>query len=118
MTYTLEDRTTLSKFEMQQLPQDVSKVVNNMHVGEISDPFVMQMPDGKKVCAIVKLKSKISGHKATMADDYQILQDKVLLEKRAEVLEKWIREKQRITYVKINEGWNDCEFKYPGWGQH
>jgi peptidyl-prolyl cis-trans isomerase SurA len=53
-----------------------------------------------------------------MADDYQILQDKVLLEKRAEVLEKWIREKQRITYVKINEGWNDCEFKYPGWGQH
>jgi peptidyl-prolyl cis-trans isomerase SurA len=118
MTYTLEDRTTLSKFEMQQLPQDVSKVVNNMHVGEISDPFVMQMPDGKEVCAIVKLKSKISGHKATMADDYQILQDKVLLEKRAEVLEKWIREKQRITYVKINEGWNDCEFKYPGWGQH
>jgi peptidyl-prolyl cis-trans isomerase SurA len=119
MTFRSENnRMTISKFEMQQLPQDVAKVVNNMHVGEISSPFVMQMTNGKKVCAIVKLKSKVTGHKATMADDYQILQDIVLEKKRTEVIEKWIKEKQRITYVKINEGWNDCEFKYPGWGQH
>lgn len=119
MTFRSENnRMTISKFEMQQLPQDVAKVVNNMHVGEISDPFVMQQTNGKLVCAIVKLKSKVTGHKATIADDYQILQDIVLEEKRSEEIEKWIKEKQRITYVKINEGWNDCEFKYPGWGQH
>lgn len=118
MTFRSENNNmTISKFEMQQLPQDVAKVVNNMHVGEISSPFVMQMTNGKQVCAIVKLKSKVTGHKATMADDYQILQDIVLEKKRAEVIEKWIKEKQSTTYVKINEGWNDCEFKYPGWGQ-
>ena len=46
------ENTSISKFEMQQLPQDVAKVVSTMHVSEISDPFVMQMSNGKIVCAI------------------------------------------------------------------
>ena len=70
---------------------------------------------GKEVCAIVKLKSRIDGHKATMSEDYQrlkaIVQDKLAQEK----LEKWIREKQKKTYVRINENWVNCEFKYPDW---
>ena len=107
----------VSKFEMQQLPQDVAKVVDKMHVGEISDPFVMQLSNGKTICAIVKLKNKINGHKANMAEDYEILFDIVSSMRQQEALEKWIREKQRTTYVRISEGWNDCDFKYPGWGK-
>lgn len=107
--------TSIAKFEMQQLPQEVARVVNRMHVGEISDPFTMVDGNGKTVCAIVKLKSKTDGHKANMADDYQVLQDQVLQNKRQETLKKWVEEKQRTTYVKISEGWNNCEFRYPGW---
>ena len=29
--------------------------------------------------------------------------------------EEWIKEMQRTTYVRINEDWRNCEFKYPGW---
>ena len=101
---------------MQQLPQDVAKVVNNMHVSEISDPFVMQLQNGKTVCAIVKLKTRINGHKATMVDDYQILQEMVLLDKQEKAIAEWVREQQKTTYVKISEGWNNGGFKYPGWG--
>lgn len=108
----------LSKFEMQQLPQDVAKVVDKMHVGELSDPFTMQLSNGKIVCAVVKLKNKINGHKATMADDYEILYEMVDNMCRQERLEKWIREKQRTTYVRISEGWNDCDFIYPGWNNN
>lgn len=107
----------ISKFEMQDLPQDVAKVVDKMHVGEVSDPFTLQLPNGKVTCAIVKLKSKVEGHKATMADDFEILLEMVTSIRNEEALEKWIREKQRTTYVRISEGWNDCEFKYPGWGK-
>jgi peptidyl-prolyl cis-trans isomerase SurA len=107
----------VSKFRMDQLPQDVAKVVDRMHVGEISDPFVMQLNNGKMTCAIVKLKNKINGHKATMADDYEILYEKVVAIRQEEALEKWIREKQRTTYVRISDGWNDCDFRYPGWGK-
>ena len=108
----------VSKFEMQQLPQDVAKVVDKMHVGEISDPFTLQLQNGKTTCAIVKLKNKIVGHKATMADDYEILFEMVSNMRKQETLEKWIREKQRTTYVRITDGWNDCEFMYPGWGKY
>lgn len=107
----------VSKFRMDQLPQDVAKVVDRMHVGEISDPFIMQLNNGKVTCAIVKLKNKINGHKANMADDYEILYDQVVAIRQEEALEKWIREKQRTTYVRISEGWNDCDFRYPGWGK-
>ena len=108
----------ISKFEMQELPQDVAKVVDRMHVGEISDPFVLQLNNGKTTCAIVKLKSKINGHKANMAEDYEILFELVSSIRQQEALEKWIRDKQRTTYVRISEGWNDCDFRYPGWGKY
>lgn len=107
--------TGTSKFEMQQLPQEVAKVVDGINVGEISKPFVMINSKGKEVCAIVKLKSKVNGHKANIADDYQSLKE-MLIEKRSEEkIEKWIREKQKNTYVRINENWRNCTFKYPGW---
>lgn len=108
----------ISKFEMQNLPQDIGKVIDRMHVGEVSDPFVMQLGNGKTTCAIVKLKNKINGHKANMADDYEILYEMISSIRQQEALEKWIREKQRTTYVRISEGWNDCDFKYPGWGKY
>lgn len=71
---------------------------------------------GKEECVIVKLKSRIDGHKATISDDYQNLKDIVLAKRRSEVLDEWIRDKQRTTYVRISDNWRtDCNFKYPGW---
>jgi len=107
--------TGTSKFEMQELPQEIARAVNSMNVNEISQPFIMINNKGKEVCAIVKLKSRVKGHKATLTDDFQALKDVVLEKKRAEKIEKWIREKQKSTYVRINEKWRNCDFKYPGW---
>ncbi len=106
-----------SKFEMQELPPEIAKVVDNMKVGEISEAFTM-IPEktGKEVCVIVKLKSRINGHKATITEDYQNLKNIVLEKRSSEVLEKWIREKQRHTYVRIKDNWkHNCAFRYPGW---
>lgn len=104
-----------SKFEMQQLPQEIAKIVDGMNVGEISKPFVMINSKEKEVCAIVKLKSKINGHKANIRDDYQRMKNLVIEKQREERLQKWIVEKQKTTYVRVNEGWRNCKFKYPGW---
>ncbi len=105
-----------SKFEMQQLPQEIAKVVDKMNVGEISKAFTMvNQKDGKEVCAIVKLKNRINGHKATISEDYQNLKEIVVDQRRDEMLQKWILDKQKHTYVRINENWIKCDFKYPGW---
>lgn len=105
-----------SRFEMQQLPQEIAKVVDKMNIGEITKAFSMiNEKDGKEVCAIIKLKSRINGHKATITEDYQRLKEIVVESRQDELLEKWIVEKQKRTYVRINDNWKNCTFKYPGW---
>lgn len=108
--------TSTSRFEMQQLPQEIAKTVDNMNVGEISKAFTMvNQKDGKEICVIVKLKTRINGHKATISEDYQNLKEIVVSERRDELIQKWILEKQKHTYVRINDNWKKCDFKYPGW---
>ena len=107
-----------ARFEMQELAQvsqEVAKVVDGLNVGEISEPFTMINSKGKEICAIVKLKTRIDGHKATITEDYQRLKSIVQTKLGDEKLEKWIRDKQKSTYVRINEDWVKCDFKYPGW---
>ncbi len=109
------DRAGSSKFEIQELPTEVAKTIVNLKIGEISEPFAMINKNGKEVVAIVKLRNKIEGHRATMKDDYQILQNVLVDKLREEKIENWIRQMQKTTYVKINEEWRNCEFQYPGW---
>lgn len=109
--------TNTSKFEMQDLPSEIARVVDTMEVGEISKAFTMiNESTGREQCVIVKLKNRIPGHKATITDDYQNLKSIVESKKSAELLDKWIREKQKTTYVRISDKWkHNCTFKYPGW---
>jgi peptidyl-prolyl cis-trans isomerase SurA len=107
-----------ARFEMQELAQvsqEVAKVVDGLNVGEISEPFTMINNKGKEICAIVKLKARIDGHKATITEDYQRLKSIVQSKLGDEKLQKWIKDKQKSTYVRINEDWVKCDFKYPGW---
>ena len=107
-----------ARFEMQELAQvsqEVAKTVEGLNVGEVSEPFTMIDKKGKEICAIVKLKARIDGHKATITEDYQRLKSIVQSKLGEEKLEKWIVDKQRSTYVRINENWVTCDFKYPGW---
>ena len=103
------------RFEMQELPQEIGKVVYNMEVGEISKPFTMITDKQREVVAIVKLKARVEGHKANLSDDYQALKTMVESKKREELLNNWIIKKQKSTYVRISDGWQNCDFRYPGW---
>ena len=110
-----DEETGLSKYEMKDLPTEVARTVAGMKVGEISKPFIMVNKKGKEVVAIVKLKNRVNGHRATMAEDYQELQNVVMNKLCDEKLEQWIRDKQKTTYIHINEDWQNCEFQYSGW---
>lgn len=110
-----EDYERTSRFEMHELPQEIARVVETMNTGEISKPFTMINSKSQEVCAIVKLKTRIKAHKASMSEDFQVLKNVVLEKKKEEKIKQWIVDKQRSTYVRINENWRDCEFQYPGW---
>jgi peptidyl-prolyl cis-trans isomerase SurA len=110
---TQDGRT--SRFRLADLPQEVARVVDGMQVGEVSKPFEMMNERGKKVCAIVKLKSRTEGHKATITEDFQILKNLVLEKRRKDRLHQWVVNRIKSTYVRINERYRDCEFEYEGW---
>jgi len=112
----LNDKSGTSKFEYQDLPPEVAKVVYEMHVGEVSKPFSMiSKSTNKDVVAIVKVKSKIENHKANLSDDYQMLKSYYENRKKQEFLTKWIIKKQKETYISIDPAWQNCAFQYPGW---
>ncbi|MCF0198336.1 MAG: peptidylprolyl isomerase [Bacteroidaceae bacterium] len=113
-----EGLTRTSKFEMSELANqypELARVVDGLEIGEISKPFKMTDSNMKTVCAIAKLKSRTKAHRASMNEDFQVLRDIVLNKKKEETVTQWILEKQKSTYVRINEDWRDCEFEYPGW---
>lgn len=111
----VNQNTGTSKFQLEELPQEIGKAVYLMNVGEISKPFTMATAKDKEVCAIVRVKSKTKAHKASLNEDFQLMKKLVLAKKSNKILQDWIREKQKKTYVRISENWRNCEFKYPGW---
>ncbi len=103
------------RFEMNELNQDIARQVGEMKEGEISKPFIMRNAKDKQVAAIVKLSKRIEGHKANMNSDYQTIKMMAENKKRQELLDKWLKNKIKSTYVRIDENWQNCEFRYEGW---
>ena len=110
---TEEGRT--SRFQMKDLPTEVAQQVENMQVGDVSKAFEMINAKGQKVCAVIKLKSRIPGHRATLAEDYQLLKNIVLNKMREEKLHNWVVDKIKHTYVWMADRYKNCDFEYQGW---
>lgn len=111
------DRTGTARFEMNELPAEIGKVVYTMKAGDISKPFTMINSKGQEIAAIVKLKSRIDGHKANLSEDFQALRSMVEAEKRDQIINKWIAKKQKETYIRIHDNWKNCDFEKDGWVQ-
>ncbi len=110
-----QNGTVSSRFEMQDLPADVAKVVDTLSVGQISRAFRMTNDKGQEVCAVVMLKNRIEGHPANMTEDFQTLRDVVVNKRKEEKVEQWIKDKIKTTYVRISPDWRNCNFHYEGW---
>ena len=116
MAYTRrEDGTLTSRIGMDELHrsyQDIAMAVEKMHIGEVSDAFTMRGRNGMKACAIIKLKNRIPEHKADITDDFQVLTDIVNDKRSEEIIQKWIEDKIKTTYVKIKDGWKRSGYRY------
>lgn len=106
--------TRTSRFQLQDLPAEVARAIDGLKIGEVTKPFQM-MKNGRTVCAIVKLKNRSEGHKATITEDFQVMKNVVLEKLRQEKIHQWVVEKIKNTYVRINDRYRDCDFEYQGW---
>lgn len=107
-----------TRFEMSQLPQEVARAVASLQPGEISQPFEMRDPKrDRKIVAMVRLTARHDAHQANLADDYQTIKDMYEVAKSNEIIDKWLQEKIKQTYVRIEDGWRGCDFKHSGWSK-
>ena len=104
------------KFEIGDIAPQINKVIQGSEIGDISKPFKMiDERKGKETYKIVLLKNRTSPHRASLRSDYQLLKEMLEEKKREEKIHNWIKEKQRTTYITIDEKWLNCDFEYNGW---
>ena len=115
MFNTTQEGQRTSRFKLADLPPEVAKMVDTMQAGDVSQPFQMINERGKTVCAIVKLKNRTEGHKATITEDFQVMKNVVLAKRREQVLHDWVVNRIKSTYVRINDRYRNCNFEYEGW---
>ena len=115
MANVTPDQSRTSRFQMKDLPTEVARMVDTMKVGEVSAPFTMVNSKGKTTCALIKLVSRVDGHRATITEDFQVMKDVVLAKERAQTLHDWVVNKIKQTYVRMNDRYKDCKFEYQGW---
>ncbi len=109
-------QTGSPRCEMQELPPEVARRVEMMKPGDVSEAFIMKdTKRNKDIVAIVKLTSRVPGHKANLSDDYNMLKEMYEAKRKEEILKEWVERKIKDTYVKIADGWQNCEFEYEGW---
>ncbi len=106
--------TGTSKFEEDQLDPQVLFVINNLKIGEISNPVPMKTFDGKDAYRLLRLDKRTLPHRANLSEDYDRIQNWALEDKKMDIINEWVKNKIRKSYVRINDKYKDCDFQY-GW---
>ena len=97
-------------FDRQTLDDATFTTINKLIPGEYSEcvPFVND--DGVMAYRLIYLKEKVSQHKANLVEDYDMIKNAALEQKKYEAMEKWVAEKVKVTNMKISEQYRYCPF--------
>ena len=110
--------TWLSMKDLQELEQsypeykNLAFVINRLEVGEISDPLPMTTNDNKDAFRLIMIKRKTEPHQANLKDDYNLIQNWAMSQKRQEALGKWVSEKAAKAYIRLDDTFKDYDFYY------
>ena len=108
-------KTGSSKFLMDELDPDVSKIITALKVGEISQPFLAMDDKQRQVFKIIKLISRSNAHAANLQEDYQHLSEIFLEKKKEDTYRAWLAKQQAKTYIHIDEIYSNCNFRLKSW---
>lgn len=115
-----DENTGSVYFEKDQLnPTDYS-YIKNLKVGEISEPFestefTMSRATGQTIYKIIKLEEVLPSHQANIKDDFTVIQNIAMSELQKKALDDFVTEKQKSTFIRIDDMFKDCPFHSKGW---
>jgi len=109
------DKTGSSKFTLDELDPEASKVLTTMNIGETSRPYLSTDKNYNQVYKVIKLINKSTAHKANLQEDYQSISEMFLTKKKEETYRKWIAKQQAKTYIHVDDSYANCNFKLKSW---
>jgi len=98
-----------------ELPAEEFEQLKNMKIGDISEPFLTRNEENKEVYKIIKLQELTKPHRANLDQDYEVVENMLILQRKKQKVEQWIKEKREATYIHIDEAFLKCEFLKEGW---
>jgi len=107
--------TLNSKFKIDEFEASEYYIIRKLQIGEISEPFESVDDKGKTVFKIIQLKSKSEPHRANLRQDFDMLKKMTQQDKQLQVVEKWVSEKSKDTYIRIELPYKDCNFSNQSW---
>ena len=112
----INPETMSSKFAVEDLDPDVSKVITKMNINEISAPFQTTDRESQQmVYKIIKLNRKLDSHRADLQNDYQKLSEEFLRKKKEQVFNDWVKAQQIKNYIRIADTYANCNFNFTNW---
>jgi len=94
--------------EMKQLDAAAAIALQDLKVGEYSQPAEYTTPSGDKTVRIIFLRTRTEPHKANLENDYNKIQEVALSKKQNTYLFNWLEERIPTFYVKIDKKFHDC----------
>jgi peptidyl-prolyl cis-trans isomerase SurA len=99
-----------TKFDQESLDQTTFATLNKLIPGDYSSPIIYINENGLVSYRLLYLKSKVAPHVANIVEDYDVIKNDALEEKKNNAIEKWLTNKVKTTSIKINEKYKDCDF--------
>ena len=97
-------------FTFEELDPSIRYIVERMSIGDVSDPSLSKSQDGTQAAyRLVRLNNKIEEHKANIVDDFDLLKEYALSNKKQSVLEKWVSDNLANTYINISNDLSECK---------
>lgn len=98
---------------INEIDPQIFGLVNYLEVGEISRPdMYSDMMKRKEGVRIVRIKDRTKPHRANLKDDYNFIKQSAETNKKGDIIEEWVNEKVKKTYIRIDEKYEDCNFTY------
>lgn len=101
-------QTQASSFQLDQLPTKDYYMIRNMQVEDLSEPYEATDHNHKLCYKILYLKTRTEPHRANLRQDYILLQNLALMNKKMDVMEAWYDDKKNTTYIRRDPAYTHC----------
>ncbi|MCK5694718.1 MAG: peptidylprolyl isomerase [Bacteroidales bacterium] len=104
----INPQTQASTFQLDQLPTKDYYLIRNMEVEDISEPYESTDHNHKLCYKLLYLKTRTEPHRANLKQDYTLLQDLALMNKKMDMMKAWYEEKKKTTYIRRDQAYTHC----------